>query len=51
MLTFLEINSFHVEASERELADWILSLSKGATPEDLAEILRRARAGPAAAVD
>lgn len=44
MLTFLEINGFRVEASERELADWILSLSKGATPEDLAEILRRARA-------
>jgi death on curing protein len=44
MLTFMEINGFRVEASERELADWILSLSKGATPEDLAEILRRARA-------
>jgi prophage maintenance system killer protein len=43
-LTFLEINGFRVEASERELADWILSLSAGATPEDLAKILRLARA-------
>jgi death-on-curing protein len=43
MLTFLGINGFRVEASERELADWILSLSKGSTPQDLAEILRLAR--------
>jgi death-on-curing protein len=42
MLTFLEINGAQVEARDRELADWILSLSAGATPERLAERLRRA---------
>jgi death-on-curing family protein len=42
MLTFLEINGFRVEASEPDLADWILSFSAGATPEDVAEILRSA---------
>ncbi len=44
MLTFLEINGFSVKASDRELADWILSLSAGATPDDLGEVLRSARA-------
>ena len=42
MLTFLEINGLRVEAPDTELADWILSLSTGATPEDLAERIRRA---------
>jgi death on curing protein len=42
MLTFLEINGARVDADDRELADWILSLSAGATPEQLAERLRRA---------
>jgi death-on-curing protein len=37
MLTFLEINGQSVTASEHELADWILSLSRGATPKELAE--------------
>jgi death-on-curing family protein len=44
MLTFLEINGFRVKASDRELADWIIGLSAGATPVDLAKILRTARA-------
>lgn len=42
MLTFLEINGQGVEAPDLELADWILSLSVGATPERLAERVRRA---------
>jgi death on curing protein len=42
MLTFLEINGLRVEATDPELSDWILSLSTGATPEDLAERIRRA---------
>jgi len=40
MLTFLEINGFVVEASDRELAGWILSLSSGTAPAQLAEVLR-----------
>lgn len=40
MLTFLEINGYHVRATDPELAEWIISLSRGATPEALAEILR-----------
>ena len=47
MLTFLEVNGFRVEASDRELADWILALSSGTTPAQLAEILRgHLRPGP-----
>jgi len=42
MLTFLEVNGLRVTAPEPELADWILSLSTGATPEHLAERVRRA---------
>lgn len=42
MLTFLEANGFRVTASDPELAEWILSLSTGATPEDLAELIRAA---------
>lgn len=42
MLTFLEINGVRVEATDRELADWILSLAAGTTPEQLAEQLRTA---------
>lgn len=44
MLTFLEINGLRVEAADPELADWILSLSAGATPEHMAERIRRAAA-------
>ncbi len=39
MLTFLEVNGIGVEASERELADWILSFSAGATPEEVAQLI------------
>lgn len=42
MLTFLEINGFRVEAADPELADWILSFSAGAAPEDVAKLLRTA---------
>jgi death on curing protein len=40
MLTFLEINGWRVEATDPELADWILSFSAGATPEAVATRLR-----------
>jgi death on curing protein len=40
MLTFLEINGYRVHATDPELAEWIISLSRGITPEALAEILR-----------
>jgi death-on-curing protein len=40
MLTFLEINGHSVRASDPELADWIISLSRGTSPEQLAETLR-----------
>jgi death-on-curing protein len=45
MLTFLEINGWRVEASDPELADWILSFSAGAMPEDVAKLLRLALLG------
>lgn len=40
MLTFLEINGYRIEATDRELADWILGFSRGATPEDTVEAIR-----------
>lgn len=40
MLTFLEVNGYRIEASDPELADWIIGLSSGRTPEQLAEVLR-----------
>jgi death on curing protein len=40
MLTFLEINGLRVEAADRELADWILSFSAGATPKQVADLVR-----------
>jgi death-on-curing protein len=40
MLTFLELNGYYVEAPETELANWILGLSAGTTPEQLARALR-----------
>ncbi|MCW2970741.1 MAG: death-on-curing family protein [Solirubrobacterales bacterium] len=39
MLAFLEINGWRVEASDPELADWILSFSAGATPDDVAGLV------------
>jgi len=45
MLTFLEINGFRVEATDPELAEWILSFSAGATPADIAKLLRPALLG------
>lgn len=40
MLTFLEVNDYSVEATDPELAEWILGLSAGTTPDALAESLR-----------
>jgi death on curing protein len=40
MLTFLEVNGLGVSASDRELADSILSFSAGATPEEVALLVR-----------
>jgi death-on-curing protein len=40
MLTFLEINGFEVEASDPELAAWIIGLSTGTTPVELADRVR-----------
>jgi death on curing protein len=45
MLTFLEISGLRVEAADPELADWILSFSAGATPNDVAILLRSALLG------
>lgn len=40
MLTFLEVNGHRVESTDPELAEWIISLSAGTTPEELAELVR-----------
>jgi death on curing protein len=40
MLTFLEINGNRVEATDRELADWIIELARGVTPEQLTDHIR-----------
>lgn len=45
MLAFLEINGCRVEASDPDLADWILSFSAGATPEVVAELVASAMQG------
>jgi prophage maintenance system killer protein len=42
MLTFLEINGAVVAATDHELADWILGLSAGGTPIQLAKQIRSA---------
>lgn len=42
MLAFLEINDVEVNASDPELADWIISFSAGATPEEVAKLIRSA---------
>jgi death on curing protein len=42
MLTFLELNGYRVEASDPDLADWILGFSAGTTPQQLAPLVRDA---------
>jgi death-on-curing protein len=42
MLTFLEINGTHLQATDPELAAWIIDLSAGSTPDQLAERIRGA---------
>jgi death-on-curing protein len=41
VLVFLDINGFHVAASDRELADWIERLSGGLCVDEFAQVLRR----------
>jgi death-on-curing protein len=40
ILTFLEINGYRVEATDRELANWILGFSRGTTPQETADVIR-----------
>jgi hypothetical protein len=40
MLTFLEVNGYRVDATDPELASWIIDLSDELTPEGLAQLLR-----------
>jgi prophage maintenance system killer protein len=40
MLTFLEVNGYEVNATDPELADWIIGLSAGTPPEELAGLIR-----------
>jgi death-on-curing protein len=40
MLTFLEVNGSRIEATDPELAAWIIDLAAGTTPEQLAERIR-----------
>lgn len=40
MLTFLEVNGYEVNATDPELADWVIGLSAGTTPEELAGLIR-----------
>lgn len=42
MLTFLELSGYRLEASDPDLADWILSFSAGTTPQQLAPLVRDA---------
>lgn len=46
MLTFLELNGYRVEATDPELADWIIGLSDRLTPEGLAKQLRQRLSPP-----
>ena len=40
--TFLAINGYEIDATQKERAGWILSLSEGATAQQLADRIRRA---------
>ena len=40
MLTFLEANGYQIDATDPELADWIIGPSGGLTPDELAERIR-----------
>ena len=40
MLTFLELNGYRLGATDRELANWIISFSAGAKPTEVAERIR-----------
>jgi death-on-curing protein len=40
MLTFLEVNGYTVDATDPELAGWIIDLSAELEPESLAETIR-----------
>jgi death-on-curing protein len=40
MLTFLEVNGYQVTATDPELADWIIGLSAGTSPEQLGDLVR-----------
>lgn len=42
MLTFLELNGYRVEASDPDLAEWILSFSSGTIPRQLEPLVRDA---------
>lgn len=42
MLTFLDVNGYRLTVSDRKLADWIIDLSAGTTPEELADRVRAA---------
>ena len=42
MLTFLEVNGYRLPVPDRELADWIISLSAGTTSDELADQIRAA---------
>ena len=41
MLTFLEANGYRVNATDPELASWIIALSRDLEPGELAEQIRR----------
>lgn len=40
MLTFLEINGHRVDVADPELAEWIISFSRGASPHAVADLIR-----------
>ncbi len=40
MLTFLELIGLGVQATDRELAEWIINFSRGLSPTEVAEMIR-----------